>query len=175
MPKGVFERRRKHGHALPGQHTKTYKRWTSMKHRCFNPNDANYKHYGGRGITVCERWLDFRNFLADMGEAPEGMWIDRIDNDKGYEPGNCKWVTPKEQLRNRRNNYMVEVEGVTKCLSEWAEYLGVDVKMLDARIRKYGWDPQKAVMEPKHATKGRPKSAVRPGHDRQREGRTVPA
>jgi hypothetical protein len=85
-----------------GRRNLTYKIWGSMRQRCENPNAENYPYYGGRGIAVCERWQKFENFLADMGEKPDGLSIDRIDNSKGYEPGNCRWTTSSEQNRNRR-------------------------------------------------------------------------
>jgi predicted SprT family Zn-dependent metalloprotease len=82
--------------------TAAYKIWQGMKKRCFYPRATYYSYYGGRGITICERWLRFENFFADMGERPEGMQIDRIDVNGNYEPGNCRWVTPKENIHNRR-------------------------------------------------------------------------
>ena len=95
--------RTRHGHhPRRSGATSTYVRWASMKQRCLNPKNPAFKNYGGRGITVCERWLDFSSFLADMGEAPEGLTLDRISNDGGYEPGNCRWATRSEQGRNQR-------------------------------------------------------------------------
>jgi len=86
----------------------TYSSWAGMKDRCTNQNHKSYNNYGGRGITVCERWMDFRNFLEDMGERPEGMSIDRIDVNGDYEPGNCRWATAEQQSLNKRNSTSLE-------------------------------------------------------------------
>lgn len=92
----------KHGHAKAKNLSPTYVSWASMQTRCTNENSRNFKHYGGRGISVCDRWKSFENFLADMGERPDGMSIDRIDVDGNYEPSNCKWSNQSEQVKNQR-------------------------------------------------------------------------
>ena len=81
-------------------YTPTYKTWANVKSRCTNPNDDAYHLYGGKGITLCDRWMSFENFYNDMGDRPDGMTLDRIDNDKGYEPLNCRWATIEQQRRN---------------------------------------------------------------------------
>lgn len=93
-----------HGHAGGGHQSRTYRIWCGMKQRCANPKATGWERYGGRGIRVCERWMDYRNFLADMGEVPEGLSIDRINPDGNYEPGNCRWATDKVQANNKSRN-----------------------------------------------------------------------
>ena len=94
--------RKTHGHSIKNYQSPTYISWCMMKQRCLNPNHPYYHNYGGRGITICERWLKFENFLEDISERPEGTTLDRIDGNKGYEPTNCRWATYYEQTHNRR-------------------------------------------------------------------------
>ena len=98
----LIESHTKHGHAKAGQLSPTYISWASMHTRCSNQNARNFKHYGGRGISVCERWKSFDNFLSDMGERPSGKSLDRIDVNRNYDPSNCKWSTHSEQVKNQR-------------------------------------------------------------------------
>ena len=116
--------------------SRTYKTWEQMKIRCLNKNNHRYYDYGGRGIAVCDRWMTFENFYHDMGKRPKGKSIDRLDNCGNYEPDNCSWATPKEQLRNTRKNHMVTYRGATKCLAEWAEELEIKYSTLAKRLSR---------------------------------------
>lgn len=117
--------------------------------RCHNPKHPQYPYYGGRGITVCLRWREsFDNFLADMGVRPEGLTLERIDNDKGYEPGNCRWATRAEQTRNRRCAVLVEWRGRTQDLLAWGVELGIARRTLHARLFKLGYEPELAFTKP---------------------------
>ncbi len=109
-----------------------------MIQRCENPNDAGYANYGGRGITVCDRWKDFTVFIADMGRKPKGAQIDRIDNDAGYSPDNCHWVAPRINNSNKRTNHKVEYQGQTLTVAEWSRVLGIHERTLFNRLDR-GW------------------------------------
>ena len=128
-----------------------YRTWDNMVSRCECENGPNFRYYGGRGIRVCNRWREsFSNFLADMGRRPgEGYSLDRINNDGDYEPGNCRWATQKEQMRNQRNNRKITVDGVTKTLVEWSEESGLGWKTIEYRVR-VGWPSKRAVFEKPH-------------------------
>jgi hypothetical protein len=126
----------------------TYNSWLSMKARCSNPKDVNFKRYGGRGIKVCERWMDFRNFLQDMGERPGREYsLGRLDNDGNYEPGNCRWATRRQQTNNTSSNRLVRYHGETHTITEWCEILGMDEELVRSRV-KLGWSFVDAVEHP---------------------------
>ena len=133
--------------------TRTYRIWVDMRRRCYEPDEACYPNYGGRGIKVCERWRDphggFERFLADMGEATKGYTLDRINNDGDYEPSNCRWATYKEQHRNKRTNRIEYLNGIGKPLSEWVELYGANYYRVLHRLRA-GWSFEDAMFRPKN-------------------------
>lgn len=145
----------KHGHNKIGRRSSEYCSWDMMIARCTNPKATAYEHYGGRGISVCERWMDsFENFLSDMGLKPSSKHsLERLDNSKGYEPGNCIWATPKEQSRNTRRNIFITIDGDRRCVQDWDGVFGVGSGTIRSRLR-LGWDPVKAVTTPVKSRRG---------------------
>jgi hypothetical protein len=123
-----------------------YHSWQRMKARCLNPNSTQYKWYGLRGVTVCERWMDsFETFLADMGHKPSPAHsLDRVDTNKGYEPENCRWATSKEQQRNKRNNRRVTIGDTTQSLADWVDQTGSKYDTVLRRMQR-GVDPREAM------------------------------
>lgn len=139
------KRGRNHGQS----ETDTYKIWQGISKRCYNKNSQNYHLYGGRGIGVAERWLDYEKFLADMGERPsKEHTIERINHSGHYEPKNCRWATKLEQARNKRNNRIITVNGEARCLAEWIAVLGVSESTIKDRIYKLGWSEESAITKP---------------------------
>lgn len=134
-----------HGNSGLAEH----KVWIGMLRRCQCKTSSDFPNYGGRGITVCERWQEFRNFLADMGSRPSPKHsIDRFPNQKGnYEPGNCRWATMKEQTNNTRRNRVLEYKGERKTVTAWAEYVGIPVSVFRNRVKR-GWSTVDAIERP---------------------------
>ena len=140
----------KHGHCRTNKRTKEWYAWHSMIRRCKYPSMDRYHRYGGRGISVCERWKDFSNFLQDVGFAPsEKHSLGRIDNEGNYEPGNVQWETPEQQHRNTSGNRNITFNGETLTLVEWSEKTGLKRTTITQRIDAYGWSIEKALTTPK--------------------------
>ena len=118
-----------------------------MNRRCNNKNVKSYPNYCGRGIKICARWRDFANFLADMGQRPPGMELDRINNDGDYEPGNCRWADLRTQARNKRSVRPITFGGRTQLLSDWATELGINLTTISMRLDVYGWSVERALTE----------------------------
>lgn len=158
----------KHGHAKGGVMSPEFCTWNHIKGRCENPANNQYHNYGGRGIKLCPRWRDFRNFLADMGAKPSQYHsIDRLNNDGDYEPNNCRWATRKQQTRNTRRNIHLEYHGRTQCLEDWASELGVCAETLRHRIHR-GWSVSRALTAPS----GRA-GVCKNGHERTAENTLI--
>ncbi len=132
-------------HGMEG--TPSYQLWDGMVRRCSNKNHAAYENYGARGIKVCERWLEFSNFYEDMGVRPDGMSLDRIDNNKGYSPDNCRWATHKQQCRNTRSNHLKTLFCETRTIAGWADEFSLSYNIVYLRIRM-GWPLERAVLTP---------------------------
>ncbi len=143
---GAHPSQLRHGHSTSTVigPTREYQSWTAMLARCRNPRAAHYAKYGGRGITVCQRWHTFEHFLLDMGPRPPSTTIDRINNDGNYEPGNCRWADGRQQSRNRSTAKTVTLRGETMPLAECAERYALSRHLLWGRLRR-GWDIERAV------------------------------
>lgn len=133
--------------------------WDNLKSRCLNPAHPGYHRYGGRGITICDAWKNsYETFLADVGLRPSPAHsIDRIDNNRGYEPGNCRWSTRSEQGRNKRANHLLTFNGVTDCVAGWADRLGVTAKLLAGRL-DLGWSVERTLTTPRQVAYTHPKT-----------------
>lgn len=125
-----------------------YKSWSGMLDRCLNPKHGSYKDYGGRGITVCDRWLDVKNFIADMGERPPGLSLERLDGNRGYSKENCIWADRKTQARNKRSNRLLTFNGKTATLAEHCEDAGLKYDTVSRRLNGLGWSLEKALTTP---------------------------
>lgn len=145
IAKSTKERATTHGMSK----SREYAIWQGMITRCTNSNRPEYKNYGGRGIGVCDEWKSsFENFYNDMGCRPSKKHtVDRIDNDGDYAPENCRWATRTQQARNGRCNRILTFNGLTMCVAEWAEYLGINRGTLNSRLNHYGWSVERTLTE----------------------------
>lgn len=135
-----------HGFTRDRKNKKEYMVWKNMKQRCLNPKNKGFQRYGGRGIKVCDRWMDFKSFISDMGLAPTTTHsIERIDNDGNYEPSNCRWATNDEQNRNKSSNVYISYGGATKIRNDWAKEYGIDVRTFRYRLETLKWPFEKAI------------------------------
>jgi hypothetical protein len=139
----------KHGRC--GKGDRTYQCWNSMKQRCLYQKHKSFASYGGAGVTICDKWLEFGGFIDDMGECPSGMSLDRIDGNKGYFKENCRWATPKQQARNRKSSRTLTAFGVTRLLVEWSELYGIRTDTLSWRLKK-GMSVEDALIRPVAST-----------------------
>jgi hypothetical protein len=145
----------RHGASQRGKMRSEYRIWKGIMQRCSNPNNPQYKDYGGRGITMCQQWIDsFETFLNDVGPRPSLEYtLDRINNDLGYFPGNCHWATEVEQQRNQRGNRKITIDGETHYLTDWALLVGIKQGTISTRIHKLGWTEEEAIFTPVHKAK----------------------
>ena len=150
----IADKKRVHGESPDTKKSasRLYSIWLGMKTRCNNPNADSYKHYGGRGIKVCDEWNDyltFKRWALDNGYA-DGLSIDRINNNGDYCPANCRWSNNVEQGNNRRNNHVLTFNGISKTMAEWARESGIKYHTLKRRINDYGYSVEDALTKPVH-------------------------
>lgn len=140
---------RVHGESTGGILTPEFMAWRAMKFRCTNPHAVQWKNYGGRGITICDRWQTFANFLTDMGRRPGARYsLDRIDVNGNYEPSNCRWATTYQQAHNKRNSRMITFGAKTQTIAQWGYEIGLSPQAIRYRL-KTGWSVEEALTAPK--------------------------
>lgn len=140
---------RTHGHSTRGGGTPTLRSWRNMVKRCTDPTDKAWPRYGGRGIRVCERWVNgFENFLSDLGPCPSGLTIERRDNDKDYTPDNCFWASRRRQANNRSSNIRATINGETLTVAQWAARMQVRPGLVYKRLGR-GWSIERALTPPR--------------------------
>ena len=128
--------------------TPVYGIWLQINNRCLRPSVKGYDRYGGRGITICERWMTFENFTSDMGPRPSPVHsVERIDNNGPYCPENCRWATQTEQTRNKRNNHMLTLDGRSMIAADWAKELGISRQTIVTRLSR-GWSDEECLTIP---------------------------
>lgn len=125
----------------------TYRTWIQMKQRCYTKSQTSYPLYGGRGIRVCPRWHDYKNFLQDMGIKPDGMTLDRIDTNGDYHPANCRWASPQDQANNKRSNHYLTFDGKSQTITQWADEIGIQRETIKTRL-KLGWPVDRILSTP---------------------------
>lgn len=140
-------------------YSRIYAIWVGMRQRCNNPRNQRYTFYGARGIKVCKRWDNFEDFLSDVGHPPDGMSLDRINNNGDYEPGNVRWATHAQQMLNTRKNRHIEFDGQVMTVSQWAKKFGISPGTLSNRVFVLGWDIAKALTTPPAKKRPRPRSS----------------
>lgn len=149
----TIKRSTKHGHYINKHRTPTYQSWCCMIQRCTNPNNKYYNDYGGRGITVCRKWMQFERFLEDMGERPTlNRSLDRIDNHGDYNLENCRWATRSQQQRNKRTNCLITYDSKTQCLSAWSKDTGLSRQTIRYRLN-HNWSVKDTLITPIHKGK----------------------
>lgn len=163
---GLFSDMKKHGHSKRGGMTPEYSCWLQLRARCYNANHKMYSHYGGRGIKVCDRWLEsFENFYADMGNRPSNKHsLDRTDNNIGYSPENCRWATMTEQMNNTRQNRIITIDGVSLNVTQWAKKVGLNNNTIFTRLR-LGYSEYDSIMTPLDLIKSKNNNSKRKNRD----------
>lgn len=142
-----------HGESRTGAQTPEYRTWVGMIGRCTYPTHSSYRWYGAIGISVCQRWLKYENFLADMGRKPSPKHsIDRRDPQGNYEPENCRWATPVEQANNHRNTRFLTHDGLTMSVTEWERHVAFPIGVIRQRLDVLGWTVADAITRPLRGT-----------------------